>query len=392
MSKIEEFYKSLQRKTNITTFIPQIDGLRFVAIFMVVFFHINTFVVTKAPFAFTKSPYDFWWIWQAGFTDRKGVLLFFVISGFILGMPFAKHFWEQAPKVQMKKYFLRRLTRLEPPYIIVMILSFLGLMFYQGHDFAATFAHTSVGLFRNLAASLVYMHNILLPNTFSVNPVAWSLEIEVQFYILVPLLVLILKLPKLSRRFLLIFLIVFFIFIQNYYKPGFYSLYNYIQYFLLGFLLLDVYLSGWKVKISKVGSIVLGIACLVFMFYVDLRKYPLFEYAFVVLLFLFYYIVLTQDFWKKIFGLKLITIIGGMCYTIYLLHTSIISAIGNKTVYLNFTHSYPSYLLLQSVILLSVILLVSVCFYWVIERPCMDKDWPKKLWNFIRRRRLPASQ
>src|SRR3989338_1485881 len=52
MSISEKIYGRLQRITNTTNFIPQIDGLRFLAIMMVVLYHINIFVTVKVPFNF----------------------------------------------------------------------------------------------------------------------------------------------------------------------------------------------------------------------------------------------------------------------------------------------------------------------------------------------------
>ena len=51
-----------------------------------------------------------------------GVQLFFVISGFVLALPFASHYLCQTRAVSLRAYFLRRLTRLEPPYVLSMLL------------------------------------------------------------------------------------------------------------------------------------------------------------------------------------------------------------------------------------------------------------------------------
>ena len=55
----------------------------------------------------------------------RGVELFFVISGFILGLPFAAHYLKGAAPVSLRKYYLRRLTRLEPPYIVALLVLFI---------------------------------------------------------------------------------------------------------------------------------------------------------------------------------------------------------------------------------------------------------------------------
>ena len=384
MGITEKIYERLRRKTNTTSFIPQIDGLRFLAIMMVVLYHINIFVTVKVPFTFTRPTGDYWWMFQFLDSGRKGVFLFFVISGFILAMPFARAALGQGKPVALKSYFLRRLTRLEPPYILVMVACFLGILLLRGNEFAATFPHTVSGLFPRLAASLVYMHNIIFSQYLSINPVAWSLEIEIQFYLLVPLLVKVFKLPEIPRRVLLAGASVVFIFLQRYLHPGVDNLFNYIQYFLFGFLLVDLYLSQVRFKLSSAVSLIIGCLCLVFIGYVDLSSQSYMEYIFPVVVLGFYLLALTDAIWKKVFSLRGLTAIGGMCYSIYLLHYNIIPVIGNKTIFYNVSQSYPLVYLWHTLILLPIILICSSVFYLLIERPCMDKDWPVKLCRKIK--------
>ena len=381
----DRLYFIFRRKTNTLSFIPQIDGLRFVAIAMVVLYHVNIFVTNKVPFDFTRPAPDYWWMFQFLDSDRKGVLLFFVISGFILALPFARAARKEGKPVEMKRYFLRRLTRLEPPYFLTMIASYLGIILLKGHGFAELLNRTFTGLFPSLAVSLVYMHNVIFPHNLSVNPVAWSLEIEIQFYILMPLLAVVFKFTARTRWLLLATVMAGFIFFQHLLQPGVYTLFNYIQYFLLGFLLVDVYLSNYKPKLFPGASIIIGILCLAFIGYADLRQFNYQEYVFVPVIFIFYVLALTDGFWKRVFSFRLLTVIGGMCYSIYLLHYNIIAVVGNRTIFFNVTQNYPLAYLWHAAILLPIILLVSGVFYLLIERPCMDKDWPKKLWQYVNR-------
>jgi peptidoglycan/LPS O-acetylase OafA/YrhL len=113
--------------------------------------------------------------------SKRGVELFFVISGFILGLPFARMHIQQGRSVHLREYFLRRLTRLEPPYILQLILRVVVLLVTGQWALRAILPH--------LLASLVYAHNIAYPGqTNPINLVIWSLEVEVQFYCLVPAL------------------------------------------------------------------------------------------------------------------------------------------------------------------------------------------------------------
>jgi peptidoglycan/LPS O-acetylase OafA/YrhL len=95
-------------------FIPQIDGLRFVAIASVVLFHLCAALERGAVPVPVPLNID---------VPKHGVELFFAISGFILGVPFASRYLLGTPKVDLKSYFLRRLTRLEPPSFIFLLCS-----------------------------------------------------------------------------------------------------------------------------------------------------------------------------------------------------------------------------------------------------------------------------
>jgi peptidoglycan/LPS O-acetylase OafA/YrhL len=262
-----------------------------------------------------------------------------------------------------------------------MVVSFLAIKFYPGHGFTEMFSN--VNLWKSLGASLIYMHNIIYPNALSVNPVAWSLEIEIQFYLLVPLLVLMLKLPKIYRRSLIGFLIFFFVFLQNTFPTTVLTIYSFIQYFLIGFLLVDVYLSGYQSRLNPILSFFSGVGLFLSMVYLDLYRNNWYEYIFVVILFAFGVLSLTDKVWKRILSIRILTSIGGMCYSIYLWHNLVVSAAGNFTIKFNISHSYVFDLLWHYLILFPIILLFSTCFYVLVEKPCMDKEWPLKLYGYI---------
>jgi Acyltransferase family len=102
---------NLSRITSGGKFIPEIDGLRFVAIASVVGFHIYEYLLSRRNI----GPLGI--IGTALLHGNRGVPLFFVISGFILGRPFAAHYLRGLPAPKLKEFYWRRLTRLEPPYL-----------------------------------------------------------------------------------------------------------------------------------------------------------------------------------------------------------------------------------------------------------------------------------
>src|SRR5579872_4562236 len=85
----DKFLRALSRETSSGRFIPEMDGLRFAAIGMVVLFHLNGYLTAKSRLFYPTPPTD--WLAQAAYVGFHGVELFFVISGFILGLPFAAH-------------------------------------------------------------------------------------------------------------------------------------------------------------------------------------------------------------------------------------------------------------------------------------------------------------
>ena len=111
--------------------------------------------------------------------------------------------------VPLSKYYLRRLTRLEPPYIIIMTLLFGALILVQNEDLKSLFPH--------YLASLFYLHRLFFDTWSPINPPTWTLEIEVQFYIIAPFLALLyfsIK-RKWVRRWLIVILLVSKILVEN---------------------------------------------------------------------------------------------------------------------------------------------------------------------------------
>jgi peptidoglycan/LPS O-acetylase OafA/YrhL len=103
----------LSRKTSNNFFIPEIDGFRFFAIASVLLYHLNTHLTRVFDVAagyFSKSL-----VHMVTSRGSVGVDVFFAISGFILALPFARQHLFATPPVSLKSYYLRRITRLEPP-------------------------------------------------------------------------------------------------------------------------------------------------------------------------------------------------------------------------------------------------------------------------------------
>lgn len=116
-----------------------------------------------------------------------GVTLFFSLSGFLLYRPFAAALLRDGERPAITKYLRNRVLRILPAYWVVLLVCSLlvgGLLYREGGQLAVG-RITDVGL---LARTAVFVQNYD-PRTFltGIGP-AWSLAVEVVFYLLLPLL------------------------------------------------------------------------------------------------------------------------------------------------------------------------------------------------------------
>lgn len=157
--------------------LPGIDGLRAVAALWVVLFHIQAF--SHARFGHHLPGLDLFL--QSGST---GVSLFLVLSGFCLYIPFAGGRQE---RFRTREFLVRRCRRLLPAYytslVFVLILN-LGAFAWLGFRGLSPLQ----ALWQAVAhATLIHP---LFPTTFyELNGAYWSLGLEWQLYLTMPLLI-----------------------------------------------------------------------------------------------------------------------------------------------------------------------------------------------------------
>ena len=364
-------------------FIPEIDGLRFVAIMAVVMFHLYGYTLSKHMSGATVRPYELPLVAILG-TGSYGVHLFFVISGFLLTIPYARWRLGLGTRPSLRAYYVRRLTRLEPPYILSMLL-----MFAAG---AVAFGlNTELSRWPNLLASLFYQHSLLYGSPSLVNGVAWTLEIEVQFYVLAPFLTGIFAIRSLRiRRALLAAAIVAIPCLRKIIwgsvapstVGGYFGILWYLELFLAGFLLADLFLIDWNSDPEH--SFVWDAASLLawpgLIALIVWGKFQLLI-PFAILLACIGAFRGRMSSW--IFRRQIITIVGGMCYSMYLLHYPVISLAGRMTNRLLPGSTFISRLAVDSLVILPAILAVTCAAFVLIERPCMDPAWPHAVLRYI---------
>jgi peptidoglycan/LPS O-acetylase OafA/YrhL len=209
--------------------------------------------------------------------------------------------------------------------------------------------------------------------------VAWSLEVEVQFYLLAPFLCCVFLIGnKWIRRSLIVAGILIFSYFFGTREYHIFLL-GEIQYFLAGLLLADVFLVEWK-KVPASGKWfdLVGIIVLAVMWFVVTNRFyikPLLPF----LILIAYIAAFRGVFWNRLTRNRWLVVIGGMCYTIYLYHFQFIALLARTTANLRIGQSYALNCFLQIALVVPLVVIASAFLFASLERPFMVRNWPSKL-------------
>ena len=363
-----KLFQQFGRVTSGGRFIPVVDGLRCVAILGVILYHLEDYLTHKGaawnPESAVESATHR--LLHAGFV---GVPLFFALSGFILALPFFESAFgaRSGRPTDLKRYYLRRVTRLEPPYLINLLIASLLLMIVNGAPWRDLLPH--------FAASAFYVHNQVYGEMSTINPVAWSLEIEVQFYLIAPWLArgLIALSPAVRRTILLASLAALVSAKCAYgrYPPQVaMSLLGTIDHFLAGILLADVYVTDWKSNPGKgPGWDLVSLAVWPAIFAAPGRGGWV---SCLPLLTIIAYVAAFRGRWSsRLFSWTPAVLIGGMCYSIYLYHFFVISAVGRFTLPEPSRVGYLASVALQTLLIVPAVIVSCAILFRLFERPFM---------------------
>jgi len=169
----------------------ELDGLRALAILLVVSFHSWYFLQFLMPTTEAFLNFSDSLPWILGFIRRGdlGVDVFFVLSGYLLSWQlFRKRM--KSDSIGVKRFYAHRIFRIYPLYLVALLLAAI--------DSGITFR-----LLGNLLA-----YNIWTDASNIIIPWSWSLSVELEFYAIVPLLILLVRngktLATLSAAFALL--------------------------------------------------------------------------------------------------------------------------------------------------------------------------------------------
>jgi len=363
-----------------------LDSLRGLSTILIVVYHIS--FVSGYTVAHANS--------SGAYIDRLniGVAIFFVLSGFLIFRPFAHSLIHGSPLPKTRNYYLKRAARILPGY-------WLALFVLAGLD-ALTIVNTS-GFIRNV----FIVHSFTEHNVFTGIRQAWTLTVEMSFYVVVPAFAFVfvrqtkrrdgpVSVSSLLKALSVLFLsaYVFRLFIHQtdfwFLKTAHIWLPSHMDTLALGMglaVLVEAPTSSEtlsKVRIflaNHTGAFVLSSVFVWFMsaninmaiglnkseFHIELLGHFLYGMASVLLVAPF--CVDSRSLLVKAMSLRLFTWLGTISYGIYLWHMAFLEG--------NFAEKYMPYtendgqVLLRFLVVLPASIAIASLSYYVIERPIM---------------------
>jgi hypothetical protein len=287
-------------------YIPSLDGLRAIAVTMVMFLHAHFYL---------------------GKNGAIGVQIFFILSGFLITTILLDEFYKHG-KINISFFYFKRTLRLFPALFTMLLFVLIYAFFTKNILLKNT-------LLKEITASALYITNLVYgKGWWKYNqPIAlshtWSLAIEEQFYLVWPCLFLLIMF-YLGINYLKVFLIILFFFAISYYYINSHSFYNILDESLVLGCLLALFRFSGNVTF-RISPAILFISLLLLIFYgISPLKYSfssnyfIFSNIFIDILSSIVILGLvdksSKSFTKKLLSTDLFVYFGKISYSLYLWH------------------------------------------------------------------------
>jgi len=359
--------------------IPGLDGLRAIAILLVFSTHADLIEVG--------------WV---------GVQLFFVLSGFLITGILLDMKASLPPREYFTKFYGRRLLRIFPLYYFYLAAMAVVAFLLVRLDFRANYMQI---YFDQVWYAVLYVYDFFYrvpwfqPSQFLDH--FWSLSVEEQFYIVWPLLLLLVPEKHLKRLFLL------FIGLGFAFRLGMYLLYlsgsdlwyfrepfglvvyslplSHVDAFAMGAYLSRYSISGARPQLLLAGTLVpvlgflatynqtgtigpisaLGYDLATGATYQFIWSYTLLNYFFALLI----YCVVRHSLWIRFLELPWLRYLGKISYGMYVYHLAVIWFVHR---FVEARWQNPIAFWLNVLLALSITIVVASLSYHLLERPILD--------------------
>ncbi len=148
-----------------------LDGMRGIAVLLVLWYHIWEISWLPAPV---------WWLQWIPETGFIGVHLFFFLSGFVITFPFVRARLAGERQPSWRHFAWRRFIKIVPSYVLSIAVAY-------AIGYAAT-ERFGASPWQEVVTHLLFIHTWWQSTYGSINGVLWTLAIEVEFYLVFPLL------------------------------------------------------------------------------------------------------------------------------------------------------------------------------------------------------------
>ena len=310
-----------------TVYFKNLDGLRAIAAFSVLFFH------TCHWFKIPNNSNTYYLLTFGKSGGILGVQFFLILSGFLITyLMFIEHTLNK--KINIIKFYFRRLLRVWPLYYLTLFIGFFAYPLILKTFTGITYSEdASLFLYSIFAVNFDHIYNKF--PTIGILGVHWSVAIEEQFYLIWPLIFSLFIKTKKFPLFLIILILYSEIFyIQNINSyTGYYHFISNVRFLAFGAII--AYLCFFKLKltenilqkISKKMNLLIYIGCILLMFFQSILLEKSHYFSFIIEIiptFFFSYVILDQNFsntsFFKLGEIKVLNWLGKISYGIYLYH------------------------------------------------------------------------
>jgi peptidoglycan/LPS O-acetylase OafA/YrhL len=343
-------------------YFPELDGLRFFAFLLVFIHHHDLFL--RIPYLSILHTHG--WI---------GVDLFFALSSFLFTKLLITEY-QNTETINFKKFYIRRVFRIWPIYFLFIIFAISLYLFTSNGVITKNIALRLVGL-------LAFSDNIMTA-IFGYNPIPftahlWTITYEEQFYIFIPLIILLLVRSSAKVKiiaFLSIFILLncfrIFLIEMNAPHPAIWVLpITHFESIIIGMV---IGFGGGDFLLLRIKPLTFALFGILFFIllsmlpnidnisYLLIVNYSLVGLTTSMVLFS----VLNSDCLKKIFSREYFVFLGKRSYGLYLYHL-----LGNGTA--NYISKkitlMPVSLFVSFFLSLAFTIIVSIISYKIIETP-----------------------
>jgi peptidoglycan/LPS O-acetylase OafA/YrhL len=365
-----------------------LDGLRAIAATVVLVGHARWILWEGYSEGYVKHPEQYSFIgkllvyfFSLFRYGHEAVLLFFVLSGFVIHLRYSRKLKrDPGASFDTGNYFVRRIRRIYPPFLFVLLFTFLidalgmkmGLSIYfhttpnELLNVNVKTDHSLVNLVGNL---FFYQDNRI--GVWGTDGPLWSLKYEWWFYMLYPLLFIANKKSVYIAAALVagLFILSFVL-----YHPSVFfvtSVFGYLLSWWLGALLADIYTGRFAVKAQWVSVLTIMLpVCIVFSnrFTNDMIKDTSWAIGFTGLIALLLY---AKEKGMRLRALEKLKWLGDCSYTLYIIHFPILVFFGGLVLKYNNNAMPQTFAFVVGAVVFVVAL--SWLLHFVIEKPFQTK-------------------